>query len=375
MVNMTFGELAQSAIAKYLKQTVTYEKPVLADTDPENLHKMRVGLRRLRTALQVFAVGVELPKTGREPKVAAIGRQLGELRDLDVIEATLRDRFLPDLPDAEQQHLTTVLTHLDKQRHRSFRAVQKLLDSSRYQQMKQSLKEWTKAPGYSALASLPAEQVVPDLVLPLVSQLWLHPGWLVGTKATRTGIKVNTRLSLANTDALIADQGPCLHSLRKQVKRVRYQLRLVAPLYGEALEADIQRLSQMQDTLGHLQDSHVLEQFVSDQIPDAKAQMPTFFALLADLRHRAWKQWQTHQQHYLNPKHRQHLRLTLLQPLAEPASPPPQPAPEAIPSADTTPKPKAPTPSRPRAKQTTASRRSQTRPANSSKASQSEDSG
>ncbi|NJL48804.1 MAG: hypothetical protein HC929_16655 [Leptolyngbyaceae cyanobacterium SM2_5_2] len=92
--------------------------------------------------------------------------------------------------------------------------------------------------------------------------------------------------------------------------------------------------------------------------------MPTFFALLADLRHRAWKQWQTHQQHYLNPQHRQQLRFTLLQPLAETAAQPPQPAPEAPPSANTTPaitpKPKAPTPGRPKAKQTTASRRSQT---------------
>jgi len=355
---MTFGELAQGAITKYLKQTVTYEKPVLADTDPENLHQMRVGLRRLRTALQVFAVGVELPKAGREPKVAAIGRQLGELRDLDVIEATLRDRFLPDLPDAEQQHLTTVLTHLDEQRHRSFRAVQKLLDSSRYQQMKQSLKEWTKSPSYSALASLPAEQVVPDLVLPLVSQLWLHPGWLVGTKATRTGLRANTRLDLANTDALIAEQGTLLHSLRKQVKRVRYQLRLISHLYNDALDTDIQRFSDMQDTLGHLQDSHVLEQFVSQHIDEAKAQMPTFFALLADLRHRAWKQWQTHQQYYLKPEHRQQLRLTLLHP--RPTTPNPevvanQPSTKSSTKAvKTTPKP--PTTKRSSTRPTTSSR-------------------
>ncbi|NJL48805.1 MAG: CHAD domain-containing protein [Leptolyngbyaceae cyanobacterium SM2_5_2] len=243
MSTMTLGELAQSAIAKYLKQVVTYEKPVLADTDPENLHQMRVGLRRLRTALQVFAIGVELPKAGREPQVAAVGRQLGELRDLDVIEATLRDRFLPDLPDPEQQHLETILSAIAKQRQKTFKGVKKLLDSADYGQMKQSLKTWAKHPDYRALAALPASEIVPDLALPLVSQLWLHPGWLVGTKATRTGLKVNTRLGLVKTDALIAEQGTRLHSLRKQVKRVRYQLRLVAPLYGDALDADIQRLS------------------------------------------------------------------------------------------------------------------------------------
>lgn len=314
MVSRTFGDLAQGAIAKYLKQATSYEDAVLADTDPENLHQMRVGLRRLRTALQVFAVGIDLPKAGREPKVAKIGQKLGKLRDLDVIEATLRDRYLPDLPDAEQYLLMAVLDHLDHQRRRSFKAVKKLLGSKPYDRTIHSLHNWLKDPRYSALGDLPATDVVPDLVLPLISQLWLHPAWLVGTKLNRNGLKVNTRLSRAKTDALIADQGVLLHSLRKQVKRVRYQLRVVAALYGDALEADLTRLSAMQDTLGHLQDSVVLELFMAEILPSAKEQLPTLFALLAHSRHQAWKDWQTHQQHYLDPTQRQRLRLTLLHP-------------------------------------------------------------
>ncbi|NJL45262.1 MAG: CHAD domain-containing protein [Leptolyngbyaceae cyanobacterium SM2_3_12] len=310
----TLGQLAQGAIAKYLKQVVASEQPVLADTDPENLHQMRVGLRRLRTAIQVFAVGVKLPKAGCEPRVAALGRQLGKLRDLDVIAATLRDRYAPDLPDEEQQRLGTVLLQLEKQRRRTFKQVKKQLKNKRYEGLAESLEAWVQAPEVTTLASLPAPTLVPDLILPLVSRLWLHPGWLVGTRLTPSGPKVDTRLDLAATDALISEQGPCLHSLRKQVKQVRYQLRLVAELYDNALEADIQRISAMQETLGDLQDSSVLEAFIIDQVPQAEPQMPTLFALLADRRHRAWKQWQTHQQYYLDPSHRQALRLCLAQP-------------------------------------------------------------
>ncbi len=361
MANTTLGELAQSSIKKYLKQALAYEQPVLADTDPENLHQMRVGLRRLRTALQVFKVGVNLPKAGREPQVAAIGRQLGELRDLDVIEATLQTQFWPDLPDNEQHLLEAVLKAIGKQRQKTFKAVKKLLGSADYSQTKQALKEWTNHPNYSPLASLPASQAVPDLVLPLMCQLWLHPGWLVGTKTTRTGLKANTRLSLADTDGLIVSEGTLLHSLRKQVKRVRYQLRLVAPLYGDALEADIQRLSAMQNTLGQLQDSHVLDQFVNQHFADAKAQMPTFFALLADLRHRAWKQWQTHQQYYLNPQHRQQLQLALLQPLPRATDSTIQP--DQVPAKTSARTPKAATPpqtaSRPSHQRTSKSPRTQ----------------
>ncbi|MGF1519325.1 MAG: CHAD domain-containing protein [Nodosilinea sp.] len=332
--NITLGELAQAAIAKYLQHTVAYKKPVLTDADPENLHQMRVGLRRLRTAVQVFDAGLDLPKAGREPTIAALGRKLGQLRDLDVIAMGLRDRYAPDLPETEQPYLDVVLLQLAKQRGKTFKQVKRLLKGDRYQKFKQALTTWVDKPTYKAIAALPAEQALPDLVLPLVSQLWLHPGWLFGTKAmdnkakspksgspksgspkaAPSGIQVQTRLSQAAVDTLISEQGAVLHSLRKQVKRVRYQLRLVADLYPGALEGDIQRLSDLQDTLGDLQDSTVLEDFIAVVVPDAKAQMPQLFALLADRRHCAWKQWQSHQKHYLDAAQRQRLRLVLLHP-------------------------------------------------------------
>lgn len=310
----TLGQLAHGAIAKYLKQTTKYKKPVIADTDPEDLHQMRVGLRRLRTAVQVFDAGIQLPKAGREASIAALGRKLGRLRDLDVTRMNLCDRYAPDLPADEQQYIGTVLLHLNRQRRKTFKQVKKLLKGDRYTNLKQTLSDWVAHPTYKTIAALPAGQVLPDLLLPLVSQLWLHPGWLVGTKTTRSSIQVNTRLSRQATDALIADQGPVLHSLRKQVKRVRYQLRLVSDLYGGALDSDSQRLSAMQDTLGELQDSMVLADFIEAVVPDAQTHMPRLFALLTDSRHRAWKQWQGYQKHYLNSAHRQQLRLTLLQP-------------------------------------------------------------
>ncbi len=314
----TLGKLAHGAIAQYLKQAIAYEKRVKADTDPENLHQMRVGLRRLRTAMEVFDAGLDLPRAGRKRKVAAIARKLGELRDLDVVWATLRDRYAPDLPDPEQDCLGVVMLTLARKRHKTFKQVKKLLKGDRYSDLKQSLLEWLEEPVYGAIAPLPAQQALPDLILPLVSRLWLHPGWLVGAKITTKGaiegISANTRLSQAATDQLIAEQGPLLHDLRKQVKRVRYQLRLVADLYPGVLDADIDRLSTMQDTLGDLQDSTVLAAFIESVVPKAKSQMPHLFALLADSRHRAWKQWQTHQQFYLDPAQRQRLRLALLHP-------------------------------------------------------------
>lgn len=326
MVSQTFGSLARGAIAKYLKQATAYETAVLADTDPEALHQMRVGLRRLRTALQVFEAGIMLPKAGREPKVAKIGRRLGHLRDLDVVGDSLRHQYLPHLPQGEQATLLALMDHFDQSRQRAFQEVKTLLVSKPYHAMKQTLGHWGEAPRYRPLGYCPAADVVPDVVLPLVAELWLHPGWWVGTEVTAHGPTLCPSPSPTAVDALIAKQGDQLHSLRKQIKRVRYQLRVVASLYGDALETDVDRLSAMQDTLGYLQDTVVLEAMLAQVKPKARRSLPTLRERLAQHRHQAWGQWQVFQTHYLDAAVRKRLRLTLLQPetqveSADPVSP------------------------------------------------------
>ena len=43
-----------------------HEAEALQDQDPEALHQMRIGMRRLRTALTGFAPALELPKAAQE---------------------------------------------------------------------------------------------------------------------------------------------------------------------------------------------------------------------------------------------------------------------------------------------------------------------
>lgn len=312
----TLGNLAQSAIARYLKQATHYEKSVLADTDSENLHQMRVGLRRLRTALQVFAPAIQMPAPAESAQVGKVARKLGRLRDLDVVAETLEQRYLPDLPEAEQTQLAEVLEQLSYQRRQRFKSVKHLLQGKRYKQLKASFNSWLQAPALEAIADWPALQAVPDLVLPLASQTWLHPGWLVGTKITRGSLKVNTRIKADQVDALIHEQSETLHDLRKQLKRLRYQLKVVSDLYGEALDPDLERLALMQDTLGSLQDSLVIDEVLADAVRDPRKTLPTLLALMADQRHRSWKNWQSLQQHYIDANNRIALRQLLAAPSA-----------------------------------------------------------
>ncbi|WP_160299497.1 CHAD domain-containing protein [Leptolyngbya iicbica] len=313
-IKSTVGVLATESLAACLQKAEKYEKPVANNTDPEDLHQMRVQLRRLRTAMQVFAPSLVLPKGAREAQVAQVARKLGKQRDLDVIGITLQTQFAPDLPDGERAMLDKVRRRLAKRQQKAHRRVKKELQSKRYKTLKSALYKWTAAPDCKATARLSIDAVLPDLMLPLVSQLWLHPGWLLGTKVTRGTFKPDTRLSVESVDALMSDRSSTLHSLRKQVKRVRYQLKFVSEHYGDRLTADLERFADLQDVLGALQDSLVLEDFLAEWRSDWAAQLPTLKSLLLDSRHRAWQQWQAHQAYYLTTKNRHALRQILLVP-------------------------------------------------------------
>ena len=110
----TVGVLAVESLEACMQKAEKYEKAVAKNTDPEDLHQMRVQLRRLRTAMQVFAPSLQLPKGAQEAQVAKVARQLGKQRDLDVIGITLREQFAPDLPGTERAILETVLSRLAK---------------------------------------------------------------------------------------------------------------------------------------------------------------------------------------------------------------------------------------------------------------------
>ncbi len=310
----TVAVLATQSIETYLKRAASYTEAVIEDRDPENLHQMRVNLRRLRTIMQIFAPGIVLPASGREPQVAAIARRLGKLRDLDVILTDLETKYAPDLPATERQALNTVLTDLQKRRRKAYKKAKAELKGDRYKTLKKQLQNWVKNPDCTATARLAMGTVLPDLTLPVVSHLWLQPGWLVGTQFVKGALKPNPRIDSATVDALMNDHATQLHSLRKQVKRVRYQLKTVAEFYGDRLDASLTQLATLQDTLGALQDCVVMEARLHQALPHWQRQLPTLIALLADQRYSTWKQWQKLQLYFLDSQHREDLRQTLLYP-------------------------------------------------------------
>jgi len=311
----TFGYWAYLAIKKHFNKTIKHETDVLEDKDPEALHQMRVGMRRLRTAVTGFAPALLLPKVAKEEKIAKVARRLGELRDLDVLQDALQNQYLPALPTQEQDTLKKVLGTLEKRRQKSLEQVQTTLKGQSYQKLKQAFQAYIDQPTYGELAEISIYEVLPDLLLPSLSKLFLHPAWLVGVKLEAGEIDVPSGLNSEIVVQLLNTHGDILHSLRKQAKRVRYQMELFTDFYGSTYEDYLKDIKEIQSLLGQIQDSFVLAEFLTDALDsEMTEQLPTLAAQLTEARYRTWQEWQPLQERYLNPQTRKDVHQVVLQP-------------------------------------------------------------
>ncbi len=293
---LSLGQYAYAIVDKQFHAMIKQEQAVLADRDPEPLHQMRVSSRRLRTALQVFQAAIALPKAASERRITAIAKTLGGLRDLDVQLADLQTVYRPRLSPAEQAGLDGVIRQLRKQRRQVYAGVADTLGRSRYRHLKTAYTQWLADPELTAIAQLPLQTVLPDLLSPLVSHLLLHPGWLV---------------SAADTSA---PANHTLHDLRKACKHLRYQTEFFTQFYGEPFQAWVREIKQLQEKLGQLQDSHVLQALLA-KTPRKRVALPTLDQEISTLQTEILADWERLRQPYLDPAFRTQLYRVLLEPL------------------------------------------------------------
>lgn len=315
---VTLGEWANIAIAKHSRKIFKHEAEVLKDKEPEELHQMRVGVRRLRSAIIGFAPALDLPKIVTQKNIGKLGRALGKLRDLDVLLDALINQYRLLLPAAEQKSLDKVLKSLNKKREHTSKQVRETLSDDLYLDLKQGLQDWLKQPTYQQIADFSIYPVLPDLLLPQVSKLLLHPGWLVGVKLKEGKIQFPKKQSLKSVEKLLAEQDTILHDLRKEAKRSRYNLELFSQFYDNTYQDQIKKIEQIQEILGQIQDSFVLTEVLEKELKSKIAsEMPELATLLTKTTHQKWQEWSTIQKHFLDEGARQEIRLTIQQPLTK----------------------------------------------------------
>jgi CHAD domain-containing protein len=296
--SLTVAEVSYDLIRQQYDCMIQQEQGVLADQDPEYLHQMRVGSRRLRTALQAFGKVVKLPRAAREKHVGALTKMLGKLRDLDVQIAATRENYYPHLNPAEQKRLDKLLVTLEKQRRQALAEVKTALTDSDYQRLKDAYEDWLDHPQYTSIAHLPLPLLLPELLSPLLATLLLHPAWLIPV------------------DDISKASNRVLHDLRKTCKAVRYQAEFFIPFYGSTFQDWIEDMKQLQENLGKVQDAWILRKLLLDEL-GKKANLPDLEKAMQDERVKALANWETLRHRYLDLDFRCQLHQMILEPSTE----------------------------------------------------------
>ena len=210
-----------------------YEPGTRTGEDPEDLHQMRVSVRRLRAVLKSAPESV--PDCERlRAELGWLGAALGPVRDLDVLVDRLRAES-DDFPDEERAVAATLLDGLIAERLTARGHLTSALNSSRYRTLLGHLAQAANSP----VDSTAPEPELMDLVRAPYRKL---------RRAVR---------------ALPADPpDEQLHRLRILGKRLRYAAELVRPITGKQLRELLRASKELQEVLGEHQDACVAEQEV-----------------------------------------------------------------------------------------------------------------
>lgn len=215
-----------------------HEPGARSGRDPEDLHQMRVAVRRLRAVLRASRALFDPKVVERlRSELDWLGARLGLVRDLDVLHAYLQPRLAP-LAGAEHRAGQRVLRRLGGDRARARAGLHEALDSPRYPRILEQLETFLSRPPASTS----------DVSLPDVA----------ATEWKRLRKAVQKLPGRPSTDEL--------HAVRIKVKRARYAAELARAAAGARGKRFIRQAKKLQDILGDLQDAVVIEQYLHDAI-------------------------------------------------------------------------------------------------------------
>jgi CHAD domain-containing protein len=303
---VTLADYIYPAIQKQYVTIITKEAEVLADEDVEAVHQMRVSLRRLRSQIRAFAPILDIPKVMGDKQIGKIARVLGKVRDLDVLQENFKT-YCVELPDSEQMHLDKVAATIVKRRRKDVLKVKLMLDERDYQYFKLGMNNWLNNPQYLPNAQIEVESILPDLLLPVLGQTFIHPGWWLDVELA-TGIEPMSAVS-----ELIDTQGDLLHGLRKQVKAIRYLMEMFPDRYPPRYRDYLDDFKQIHKIFGNIQDNVVLDKFVRKVLgKKSPAKLTIFYEQIARNNYQNWQKWQPIQQRYRKLETKQEIQLLLI---------------------------------------------------------------
>jgi CHAD domain-containing protein len=245
MVDDTLAEAGRKVLRMHLARMLAAEDGTRVGEDIEELHKMRVATRRMRSMWRVFD-GAYRPKIQRRyvRELRTVASALGAVRDLDVQLEALdgwadtpgASRVAADL--TRSVALRPFRDELVGRREDARRDLLDLLDSRRYQDFVNDYLEFTETHGAAERPTSPGSPVL--------------------VRHTAGGRIWSAYEHLRAHEAVLgwADI-PALHAVRIDAKRLRYTLESFREVLPPATADLIARVTALQDHLGSLNDADI----------------------------------------------------------------------------------------------------------------------
>jgi CHAD domain-containing protein len=235
-----------------LRALLAHEAGTRSGDDPEDLHQMRVAVRRMRAALKAegAALGAAGPRLQAELKW--LGGALGPVRDLDVQLERLR-ADAEGFDETEREAVEHLLGGLVAERKQARRRMLTALRSPRYGALREALAE--------AIRSDPVED----------TDGTRGNGKPKGGKGPAVSDLVRVPYRRLRKAVGALDDNPAdddLHALRIKGKRLRYAAELTASVPGKKLRGLIDATKNFQDVLGEHQDAVVAEDQIRRLLDD-----------------------------------------------------------------------------------------------------------
>ncbi len=249
----------RAALDLRLRAMVAHDPGTRTGADIEDLHQMRVSVRRIRAALKAARPLLDAAwADGLRGELGWIGGALGPVRDLDVMLLRLRGEIVT-LSDGERAAGEVLVDALETQLTAARMEMVAALDTPRYTALLERLADAIRLP----LPTPSATQAQPALID------------LVRLEAR----KMRRAVEKAGEDP----PDEVLHALRISGKRVRYTGELVEPglrgtSMGKAVKALLTVTADLQEVLGDHQDACVAEQRIRELL-DGLGELPDAFVV------------------------------------------------------------------------------------------------
>jgi inorganic triphosphatase YgiF len=229
---------AFQVIGRSVLRHIAANEPAVRATDPEGVHQMRVGVRRLRAAIAVFSELLDCKQTEQIKRdLKWLAGKLGQVRDLDVFLKGKIESF--EGSDSPTVGLPELKSELIYRRDIAAESAKAAIATPRYRLLIFNILQWIEDGKWLKQSRSQAKRKI----RPFAADLFERRTRKARRKAKRAGeVDAHAR-----------------HKLRIAIKKLRYALYFFETLYShdgsaKALSRYKKYLKDLQDNLGALND-------------------------------------------------------------------------------------------------------------------------